>query len=342
MGSIAGNLLTPERVVLGMKRNGRRFLVLLFLSSGMAWSGASGKTEEGVFVDGKRDREVPYLAYLPEELDGRHPVLVFSHGLGGSKKGGTYLGEYLSERGYVCFHIQHIGSDASIWEGKRGERQIVGAMAASLKKPGNARNRFEDMPFVLDEIERLDGGEGALAGHLDLDKIGVMGHSYGARSVMVVSGERMSRLYLSMKDDRVKAGLALSPSMPHEKLNAKKALARVDIPIFHMTGTEDGSPLEPDMDPVSRTKPFGLIEGADQYLLVLEGADHMTFGGRKRLRPGEGARDESHWKAIQKGAGLFFDAYLKGDEEAKQLLRKGYKGELDKEDRFEWKEGEGK
>ena len=45
------------------------------------------------------------------------PVVVFSHGMGGSRRGYSYLGSYWAAHGFVAMHVQHIGSDRRLWAG---------------------------------------------------------------------------------------------------------------------------------------------------------------------------------------------------------------------------------
>src|SRR5581483_4684895 len=69
------------------------------------------------WVDAKRHRDVPVKIYYPKTGDGPFPVIVFSHGLGGSREGYEYLGNYWASHGYVSVHLQHLGSDDSVWKG---------------------------------------------------------------------------------------------------------------------------------------------------------------------------------------------------------------------------------
>lgn len=68
------------------------------------------------WVDTARDRVVPARLYWPAASTRKSPVplIVFSHGLGGSRKGYSYLGEGWSARGTASLHIQHVGSDESL------------------------------------------------------------------------------------------------------------------------------------------------------------------------------------------------------------------------------------
>src|ERR1700752_4821796 len=70
-----------------------------------------------VVRDGARSRNIPILIYLPAGT-GRGPVVLFSHGLGGSRQMGDYLGAHWARRGYAAVFLQHPGSDADLWQGR--------------------------------------------------------------------------------------------------------------------------------------------------------------------------------------------------------------------------------
>ena len=64
----------------------------------------------------------------------------------------------------------------------------------------------------------------------------------------------------------------------------------------------------------------------------------MTLSGRRLGTEQEKASDAQHIKAVKAVALAFFDAYLKGDKEALEWLRKKFSDTLNVGDRFEWKE----
>lgn len=298
------------------------------------------ESDYGTFYDEAREREVPYKVYYPEVLEAAHPVVIFSHGLGGSREGGAYLGEWLAEHGYITFHVQHIGTDQSIWEGKP-RSEIMEAMREATRDPGAAQNRYKDIPFVVDELERLNEEDKRFAGRLDLEALGMMGHSYGGRSTLAAAGERIGRRYSSVKEPRIKAGLVLSPNAPsHRRWDPERAYKDIDIPLFHMTGTEDGDPLGriPDFTPELRERPFKEISGPPQFLLVLDEADHATFGGRRLGKQTEREKDPQHIEVIRDAALHFFNAYLRDDEAALEYLKSDYVDTLNSLDRFDVKD----
>src|ERR1700712_4732620 len=60
---------------------------------------------EQVWHDAARNRDVPVKIYYPKtdagKESGRSPVIIFSHGLGGSREGYSYLGEHWASCGYI-------------------------------------------------------------------------------------------------------------------------------------------------------------------------------------------------------------------------------------------------
>ena len=68
------------------------------------------------WVDHARSRPVPARLYWPtgSAPDTSVPLVVFSHGIGGSRQGYSYLGKHWSARGVASLHVQHVGSDDRI------------------------------------------------------------------------------------------------------------------------------------------------------------------------------------------------------------------------------------
>jgi predicted dienelactone hydrolase len=152
--------------------------------------------------DAKRDRALPIRVYLPTTTQAA-PVVLFSHGLGGSCQNNPDLGKHWSARGYAVVFVQHPGSDESVWKGQ-GPARIPMAMkqAASLQ---NFILRAADIPAVLDQLTRWNAEEAhALHGKLDLTRVGMSGHSFGVVTAQAVSGQVMP-IGRSLTDPRIKA-----------------------------------------------------------------------------------------------------------------------------------------
>ena len=67
------------------------------------------------WTDAARGRTVPAKIYYPTDAAGPFPVIVFSHGLGGTREAYEYLARQWAANGYVSVHLQHPGSDDIPW-----------------------------------------------------------------------------------------------------------------------------------------------------------------------------------------------------------------------------------
>lgn len=282
--------------------------------------------------DGGRTRDLALRVYLPAGTNAA-PVVLFSHGLGGSCENNPYLGRHWAARGYAAVFMQHPGSDETVWKGQpAGERRGAMRDAASVK---NFAARVKDVPAVLDQLEKWNAEAGhALAGRLDLKRVGMSGHSFGALTTQAVSGQKYP-FGLNYTDGRIKAAVAFSPSSP-KRGDPKKVFGEVGIPWLLMTGTKDTSFIN-DTDVASRLAVFPALPAGDKYELVLEGAEHSAFGDR--ALPGDKeARNPNHHRAILALSTAFWDAYLRGDAAAKAWLDgDGARGVLETKDRWQKK-----
>ena len=71
------------------------------------------------WIDTTRERAVPVRLYWPAQVPGGAsvPLVVFSHGIGGSRSGYSYLGKHFASHGIASLHLQHVGSDRQVWFG---------------------------------------------------------------------------------------------------------------------------------------------------------------------------------------------------------------------------------
>lgn len=152
---------------------------------------------------------MPVKIYFPTGK-GPFPVVMFSHGLGGTRETYEYLGQYWAVHGYVAVHVQHIGSDDAVWRGGGGRSALLGAMTAK-----NALDRVRDISFAIDQLQLL-GADPAwpLHGKCDLARIGMAGHSFGANTTLLVSGMKMPAIADKVADARIKCAIAMSSPAP--------------------------------------------------------------------------------------------------------------------------------
>lgn len=268
--------------------------------------------------DSVRKREIPVLIYLPTtSSDVAEPVVLFSHGLGGSRQGSRFLGEHWSRRGYVAVFVQHPGSDSSVWRDRKPTERLD-----AMNKAANVENfllRVKDIPAVLDQLETWNKQEGhTLKGRMDLRRIGMSGHSFGALTTQAVSGQSLGKQGAIYTDSRIDAAIIFSPGAPSVG-NVKQAFDQVKIPWMLMTGTKDvsilgGQTLE------SRLAVYPALPIGDKYELLLHNAEHSVF--TDRALPGEREpRNPNHHRVILALSTAFWDAYLRQNEAAKSWLK---------------------
>lgn len=279
------------------------------------------------WTDASRNRQVPAKIYYPE-MGTALPVVLFSHGLGGTREGYEYLGRHWASWGYVSVHLQHVGSDDSVWRGL-APAEAIAAMNRAAANPVNAINRPLDVRFALDQLTRMNEEEGPLKGRLDLTRVGMAGHSFGGWTTMACIGQTLPALAKRtspLADPRIKAAIAMSAPAP--KRDPQRAVANIKVPLMHMTGTLDDSPIG-DTKASERRIAFDALNGPEQYLVIFIGGDHMVFSGRVRgaeallgMQSG-GGKDDVFRSLIVQGTTAFWDWYLKGDEKAGEWLRHG-------------------
>ena len=286
--------------------------------------------KRGEFVDPKRqNRAVPYKIYYPVDhgLE-QMPVILWSHGFGGNRDGASFLSRFLAAQGYILVHLTHIGTDSSLWEGKDGHAWDILQKVKITRE--TTLNRMYDVPFVLDELEKLKTNDPEFGAFMDLNKIGMSGHSFGAMTTQVMAGMLFpdhDHALQNMRDDRISSGILYSPTpIGHlTDFSPDKIYSAIDIPLFHMTGTEDASPLE------SYGYEYRLVihEHAghpEQYLQVIDGGDHMIYNGT-RGKLGVNPNREVHEEMVQHAAFAFWNAYLKDDQSAKNWLENTYRSD---------------
>jgi predicted dienelactone hydrolase len=195
------------------------------------------------WVDTARQRAVPVRLYWPTQraAPGPVPLVVFSHGIGGSRVGYSYLGRHLAEQGWACLHVQHVGSDRSLWWGN--PFGLVGRLKSAARE-SEAMDRVRDLHFALDRM--LDPATqhaqiGRPAERIDAQRIIAAGHSYGANTTMLAVGARVTRQQraLDFQDPRFRGAILMSAPPFYGEQDLAGILAPVKLPTLHVTSTED-------------------------------------------------------------------------------------------------------
>lgn len=228
------------------------------------------------WFDATRQRAVPVRLYWPASAaagQGRVPLVLFSHGLGGSRQGYSYLGRHWASLGYASLHVQHVGSDRQLWSGSIFG--LIGRLQAAAKE-SEAVDRVRDMRFALDQV--LAGPRGA---QIDAERIVVAGHSYGATTSLLLAGARPPSAPPSLNDPRIKAAIVISAPPFYGQGDPAPILAGISIPTLHITATEDVITVPGYRSEASdRLVVFEATGGASKLLAVFDGGSHSIFTDR--------------------------------------------------------------
>ncbi len=266
------------------------------------------------WFDRSRNRAIPCKIYSPRSDDEAFPVIVFSHGLGGSRETCAYLGRHWASRGYVSIHLQHVGSDEELWRGKPLGRV---ALREAYRRPSTGYSRPLDVSFVLDQLEKMHESKTTLGRKLDLGRIGVAGNDFGAQAGLLLAGQKSHYGSLELGDARVQAVVAMSPPVLPTRYSYEERFGSVGVACMHITSTHDDGIIGTTRA-YQRRIPFDHIDGADQFLVTLQGADHMVYRGHILERNRDG--DAYYQRIIRNATTLFWNAYLKDDARGRSEL----------------------
>jgi dienelactone hydrolase len=115
-----------------------------------------------------------FVGVAMADSPGRFPVILYSHGLPTFRKNGSHQAEELASHGYVVVALDH--SDCWASEFPDG-RYLAG------NRNGDLAGRLKDMQFLLNQLVVLDSSDPSFAGRLDLERVGVLGFSFGGEVV---------------------------------------------------------------------------------------------------------------------------------------------------------------
>jgi dienelactone hydrolase len=150
-------------------------------------------------ADGKT---TPLEVFLPARADRPRPVVLFVHGFWVGPEVYRRTAENLATRGYAVAMFDQFD---------RSTNDLPGWVAGAR--------------LALDTLERAP----ALKGQLDLERLGVMGHSYGG----------MTTLGVAAVDSRVKAAVALAPGAQSAEELMRFARSIQDVPVLVITTEND-------------------------------------------------------------------------------------------------------
>lgn len=264
-------------------------------------------------------RQVPIKIYYPQ-ASGLFPVIIFSHGSGGSKNAFSYLGRFWASHGYISIHPTHFGSDKSVFQS--GGRD---ALENSSKDPQQWRDRAGDISFLIDSLKQLERNIPPLTQKIDYSHIGVSGHSYGAYTAILIAGALVDipqQPNITFQDERACAFLGISSQGSGTYGLTKSSWNEIQAPVMTVSGTkETGGKGKPKS---WRLEPFKYMPPGNKYHTLIQNAEHSSYNDYKRSteisKLEMQAINDIH-TYLQSASIAFWDAYLKEDNSAREYLK---------------------
>ena len=265
----------------------------------------------------------------PAVADVPYPVLIFSHGWEGFKEQNIYQVEELASHGYVVVGVNHTyGAIHTLFPDGRQVGVNHDALPDGVSDEAYdqaseilSRQWTEDIDLVLDKLAEWNEleEEWFLAGGLDLDKVGIFGHSTGGGAAV----------RFCLTDIRCQAVLGMDPWVEPAQIAVRElALRKPAMLLYSETwNTRD----EEDRNPGLLLE---LAEKADNTVIeiTIEGTRHYDFSSLPMLSPltitlglKGPINGDLVLEIINAETVGFFDRYLRGDQSISlQGISQGY------------------
>lgn len=232
---------------------------------------------------------------------GTFPVVVISHGSGGTHILYRTIALHLARHGYVVAIPEHPGNN-------RIDNTLYGTV-------DNLVNRPRHVKLVLDAIA-ADAGLHAAA---QTENAAVVGHSMGGYTALAAAGgtptSKEGKCVQIERDSRVKAVVLLAPATAWYQ--AENALGNVEAPILMITGEHDDitpqwhADLVLDRVPDRARVHYRIVKNAGHYSFLAPFPPKLKAGGFAPTLDPEGFDREAFHEALPEEVRQFLDRHLK-------------------------------
>jgi predicted dienelactone hydrolase len=240
-----------------------------------------------------RDRTFNMDIYLPQRSPQPAPVVVISHGLGSDRIAFQYLAKHLASYGFAVAVPEHPGSNAEQIQ------NLVTGRTNELAEPAEFINRPLDIKDLLDYLTKLSTTDPAYQGQLDLQRVGVIGQSFGGYTALALAGaginfaqlendcqlenetwnlslllqcraRGLERDQYNFGDPRIKAAIAINPIV--SSILGETNLSKIKIPVMLIAGSADT--VAPAL--LEQIQPFTWLTSPNKYLVLMNNGTHFS------------------------------------------------------------------
>ncbi len=259
----------------------------------LAW-----QQETLTLFDQKRDRSLAVDLYRPQielNVSLNIPLVIISHGFSGAKEDFDYLAQHLASYGMAVAILNHPGSDRT---------QLDNFFAGTTRDILTARefiHRPQDVSYLLDELQKRERVAPSRLGTLDLERVGIIGHSFGSYTALALGGAKLNIGHLQqycpskiidlnwfnpsvvlqclasqlsttknyqLGDRRIAAIFAMNPMISN--VFGEQGLSQLEIPVAFVGGSKDL--ITPVL--LEQIEPFTWLGSQEKYLLLIDRGTH--------------------------------------------------------------------
>jgi len=257
----------------------------------------------------------------PRAEGGPYPLLVFSHGYGGSGLASVFFTEALAARGWIVACPDHHDSFSAvrIRSGQKKHFNRIGFLRDVKEIAASGPDDRGKYLYRLDELRlALDGmlASGRFGKLIDENRIAVGGHSFGGFTALGLCGTIRER-----RDPRIKALLLFSTGAGGY-LFREDELADVRIPSMLIMGEREEKQRRGSRTMSELSARIFRNVASPKYFLEVKGASHFSFNNRfsdhrwSRLLSGS----EEQFEIIRRYSIAFLEKYVAGRNDPGQVL----------------------
>ena len=236
-------------------------------------------------------RQFKVLVVTPKTWrQGQTPVVVISHGLKSKPEAFLNRAKHLASYGYVVALPDHVGSNGQYFQ------DMLDGFHREMYSVNEFIDRPLDISYVLDELEKRNDSD--FEGRLNLQRVGMMGHSFGGYTALALAGATINfenlaevcsrrvwepnvslllqcralelpRQDYNFRDERIQAILSVNPV--NSAIFGEQGIAQLNIPVTFGAGSDD--PATPAA--IEQLKSFVWLQPTDKYLGLVVGQAHL-------------------------------------------------------------------
>jgi predicted dienelactone hydrolase len=252
---------------------------------------------------------------------GPYPLLVFSHGYGGSGLGSVFFTEPLAARGWIVAAPDHHDryTAVRIRSGQKKQFDRLGLLRHAREiSNSNSENRdaylyrLDEIKLVLDRLLQSE----RFGKSIDKKKIAIGGHSFGGFTALGLCGTIPER-----RDDRIK-GILLFSTGAGGYLYRENELAGIKIPSMYFLGERERRQKRGTKTMAELADKVYRNLAPPKYFLEVRGANHFSFNNRFTNKLGARflSGTEDQFEVIRRYSIAFLEKHVAGRKDADNVL----------------------